>query len=185
MTTSRREFLVAAAAFSVIVNAAGKSIVEKSSNNTPRAKSRPVAFRVVFQVPPDESGRAFVARVREAIESAGFILRGSFSARRGWVLRWPPARNIGRLFCPTRRNGKRRTVQSGFDEAHPSLSSNDVSPDLDTRILTSRQVIRWQRKQEFREALIAGNQVGGPCWPELFDSRVSSERSVIHANRRT
>ena len=35
----------------------------------PEAKNRPVAFRVVFQVPPDESGRAFVARAREAIES--------------------------------------------------------------------------------------------------------------------
>jgi hypothetical protein len=41
----------------------------------PEAKNRPVAFRVVFQVPPDESGRAFVARAREAIESAGFTLR--------------------------------------------------------------------------------------------------------------
>jgi hypothetical protein len=41
----------------------------------PEAKDRPVAFRVVFQVPPDESGRAFVARAREAIESAGFTLR--------------------------------------------------------------------------------------------------------------
>jgi hypothetical protein len=41
----------------------------------PNAKNRPVAFRVVFQVPPDESGRAFVARAREVIESAGFTLR--------------------------------------------------------------------------------------------------------------
>jgi hypothetical protein len=41
----------------------------------PEAKDRPVACRVVFQVPPDESGRAFVARAREAIESAGFTLR--------------------------------------------------------------------------------------------------------------
>jgi len=41
----------------------------------PSAKNRPVAFRVVFQVPPDESGRAFVARAREVIESAGFTLR--------------------------------------------------------------------------------------------------------------
>jgi hypothetical protein len=41
----------------------------------PEAKDRPVAFRVVFQVPPDESGRAFVARAREAIESAGITLR--------------------------------------------------------------------------------------------------------------
>ena len=41
----------------------------------PTAKDRPVVFRVVFQVPPDESGRAFLARVREIIESAGFTLR--------------------------------------------------------------------------------------------------------------
>jgi hypothetical protein len=41
----------------------------------PKAKNRPVAFRVVFQVPPDELGRAFVARVRGVIESAGFSLR--------------------------------------------------------------------------------------------------------------
>ena len=41
----------------------------------PTAKDRPVAFRVVFQVPPDESGRAFLARAREVIESAGFTLR--------------------------------------------------------------------------------------------------------------
>ncbi len=41
----------------------------------PTARDRPVAFRVVFQVPPDESGRAFLARARKAIESAGFTLR--------------------------------------------------------------------------------------------------------------
>ena len=41
----------------------------------PDAKNRPVAFRVVFQVPPDESGQAFIARARAAIESAGFTLR--------------------------------------------------------------------------------------------------------------
>jgi hypothetical protein len=40
----------------------------------PKAKDRPVAFRVVFRVPSDESGRVFVARAREVIESAGFIL---------------------------------------------------------------------------------------------------------------
>jgi hypothetical protein len=28
----------------------------------PDAKDRPVAFRVVFQIPPDESGQAFIAR---------------------------------------------------------------------------------------------------------------------------
>jgi len=41
----------------------------------PDAKDRPVAFRVVFQLPPDESGRAFLARARQVIESAGFSLR--------------------------------------------------------------------------------------------------------------
>ena len=41
----------------------------------PNAKNRLIAFTVVFQVPPDESGRAFVARAREVIESAGFTLR--------------------------------------------------------------------------------------------------------------
>ena len=41
----------------------------------PEAKSRPVSFRVVFQVPPDESGRAFVERARQVIESAGFTMR--------------------------------------------------------------------------------------------------------------
>ncbi len=41
----------------------------------PNAKNRPVAFRVVFQVPPDDSGHAFIARARAVIESAGFTLR--------------------------------------------------------------------------------------------------------------
>ena len=41
----------------------------------PKAKNRPVAFRVVFLVPPDESGQAFIARARAVIESAGFTLR--------------------------------------------------------------------------------------------------------------
>ena len=41
----------------------------------PKAKNRPVAFRIVFQVPPDESGRAFIERARAVIESAGFTLR--------------------------------------------------------------------------------------------------------------
>jgi len=40
----------------------------------PNLKNRPVAFRVVFRVSPDEEGRAFVARAREVIESAGFSL---------------------------------------------------------------------------------------------------------------
>ena len=40
----------------------------------PKAKDRPVAFKVVFRVPPDESGRAFIARARTVIESAGLTL---------------------------------------------------------------------------------------------------------------
>ena len=41
----------------------------------PKAKDRPVVFKVVFRVPPDDSGRTFVAKAREVIESAGFTLR--------------------------------------------------------------------------------------------------------------
>ncbi|HEV3200807.1 MAG TPA: DUF6572 domain-containing protein, partial [Bryobacteraceae bacterium] len=41
----------------------------------PDAQDRPIAFRVVFQIPPDEPGRAFLAKVRPIIESAGFTLR--------------------------------------------------------------------------------------------------------------
>lgn len=41
----------------------------------PEAKDRPVVFKVVFQFPPDEAGRAFLAKVRPVIESAGFSLR--------------------------------------------------------------------------------------------------------------
>ena len=40
----------------------------------PDAKDRPVAFRVVFRVAPDAEGRAFLARARQVIESAGFSL---------------------------------------------------------------------------------------------------------------
>jgi hypothetical protein len=40
----------------------------------PKAKDRPVAFKVVFRVPPDDSGQTFVAKAREVIESAGFTL---------------------------------------------------------------------------------------------------------------
>jgi hypothetical protein len=41
----------------------------------PDAKGRPVVFRVVFKFPPDEAGRAFLAKTRPIIESAGFVLR--------------------------------------------------------------------------------------------------------------
>jgi hypothetical protein len=40
----------------------------------PNARNKPIAFRVVFQVPPDDSGRIFIARARQVIESAGFSL---------------------------------------------------------------------------------------------------------------
>jgi len=43
--------------------------------NYPDAKNRPVAFKVVFQFPPDQAGRAFLAKVRPIIESAGFNLQ--------------------------------------------------------------------------------------------------------------
>jgi hypothetical protein len=41
----------------------------------PRAKDRPVVFSVVFRFPPDDAGRAFLARARAVIESAGFGLQ--------------------------------------------------------------------------------------------------------------
>jgi len=41
----------------------------------PNAKDRLVVFEVVFQIPPDEAGRAFLDRARQVIESAGFELR--------------------------------------------------------------------------------------------------------------
>ena len=41
----------------------------------PDAKNKSIVFKVVFQFPPDEAGRAFLAKVRTIIESAGFSLR--------------------------------------------------------------------------------------------------------------
>jgi hypothetical protein len=41
----------------------------------PDAKGRPIVFRVVFQFPPDDAGRAFLTKVRSIIETAGFALR--------------------------------------------------------------------------------------------------------------
>ena len=41
----------------------------------PDAKERPIVFRVVFQFAPDDAGRAFLAKVKPTIESAGFSLR--------------------------------------------------------------------------------------------------------------
>jgi Family of unknown function (DUF6572) len=41
----------------------------------PDSKDRSVVFNVAFKFPPDESGRAFLAKATEVIESAGFSLR--------------------------------------------------------------------------------------------------------------
>ncbi len=40
----------------------------------PNAKDRLVALRVVFRFQPDEAGRAFLAKARAIVESAGFSL---------------------------------------------------------------------------------------------------------------
>jgi hypothetical protein len=56
-------------------DSAGHQAILQKKLNTNLAFVERVAFRVVFQIPPDESGRAFLARVREVIESAGFTLR--------------------------------------------------------------------------------------------------------------
>jgi hypothetical protein len=40
----------------------------------PDAKNRSIVFKVVFRIPPDESGRAFLNRAAEVIELAGFSL---------------------------------------------------------------------------------------------------------------
>jgi hypothetical protein len=52
-----------------------------------KAKNRPVPFKVFFRVPPDDSERAFAARAREVIESAGFTLPDEV------FLSWPVQRN--------------------------------------------------------------------------------------------
>jgi hypothetical protein len=41
----------------------------------PHAKDSRIEFRVVFKFPPDEAGRAFLARVKPIVELAGFTLR--------------------------------------------------------------------------------------------------------------
>ncbi|HZU29007.1 MAG TPA: DUF6572 domain-containing protein [Bryobacteraceae bacterium] len=38
----------------------------------PDARGRSVDLRVVFQFPPDETGRAFLSKVRPIVESAGY-----------------------------------------------------------------------------------------------------------------
>lgn len=41
----------------------------------PKAKGRPVVFKVVFRFKPDRLGEAFLAKAKQVIESAGFNLR--------------------------------------------------------------------------------------------------------------
>ena len=45
----------------------------------PNAKDRPIAFTVVFKFPPDGQGRAFLAKVRPIVESAGISFREKLS----------------------------------------------------------------------------------------------------------
>jgi hypothetical protein len=45
----------------------------------PTVKDRRITFNVVFKHPPDEGGRAFLAKVRPIIESAGLRLRETVS----------------------------------------------------------------------------------------------------------
>jgi hypothetical protein len=45
----------------------------------PDAKDRSIVFAVVFRFCPDEGGRAFLAKVRKIIESAGFSFREQIS----------------------------------------------------------------------------------------------------------
>jgi hypothetical protein len=45
----------------------------------PKAKDRPIAFTVVFKFSPDDQGRAFLAKVRPIVESAGISFREKVS----------------------------------------------------------------------------------------------------------
>jgi glycerophosphoryl diester phosphodiesterase len=45
----------------------------------PTVKGRQITINVVFKHPPDESGRAFLSKVRPIIESAGWQLRETIS----------------------------------------------------------------------------------------------------------
>ena len=45
----------------------------------PKAKDRPIAFTVVFKFSPDDQGRAFLAKVRPIVESAGIRFREKVS----------------------------------------------------------------------------------------------------------
>jgi hypothetical protein len=50
----------------------------------PNAKERRIVFNVAFKYPPDESGRAFLAKARQVIESAGFTLRDEVFTGARW-----------------------------------------------------------------------------------------------------
>ena len=45
----------------------------------PNAKGGQISIEVVFRFPPDEAGRAFLAKVKPIIEAAGFSLRDRVS----------------------------------------------------------------------------------------------------------
>jgi hypothetical protein len=47
----------------------------------PNAKDRPIIFELVFKFVPDEGGRAFLAKVKPIIESAGFSFREEIFTR--------------------------------------------------------------------------------------------------------
>jgi hypothetical protein len=50
----------------------------------PNAKERRIVFSVTFKFPPDESGRAFLSKARQIIESAGFTLRDEVCTSAPW-----------------------------------------------------------------------------------------------------
>ena len=50
----------------------------------PNAKDRPIIFAVVFKFGPNDEGRAFLDKVRQVIESAGFCLREKVSTSAHW-----------------------------------------------------------------------------------------------------
>lgn len=49
----------------------------------PDAKGRPVHIRVVFEHQPDSSGLQFLAKVRQAIEGAGFVFTYQVGIEKG------------------------------------------------------------------------------------------------------
>ncbi len=55
----------------------------------PDANDRPIEFKVVFRFAPDDDGRAFLAKVRRLVESAGLKLREEVFNEARWP--WPQA----------------------------------------------------------------------------------------------